>query len=168
MRIAATAFALLLGTGCLAPVRASVYATAPALAPSTAPVAISATADPAGARALGVVEASGQLPWTTLDTLVSEFRTRVASMGGDFGRIDSFATRRELVTETYDYDCGTDEVVYETRTVVGTAADGSTTWTTETVPVTRHVPRTCTGERTVEVATLALVGRALLTSGRTP
>lgn len=168
MRVAATVLPLLLGTGCLAPVRSSVYATAPALPPTTAPVAVSATRDPAGARTLGVVEASGHLPAATLAALVSEFRARVASMGGDFGRIDSFATRHEMVTETYQYDCGTDEIDHETRTVFGTAPDGTPTVSTETVPVVKHVPKTCTGERVVEVATLALVGRALLTEGRSP
>ncbi len=37
------------------------------------------------------------------------------------------------------------------------------TFTTEAVPVTRTVAKTCTGERQVEVATLTVVGRAFRT-----
>jgi hypothetical protein len=141
--------------------------TAP-LPPSTAPVAVSATSDPAGGRQLGVVEATGRRPAATLPLLVAELQARVAAVGGDFARIDSIVTKHELVTESYDYDCGTDVVEYETQVVTSTGADGMLSSSTVPVPVVRHVSRTCTGARTVEVATTTLLGRAFLTRGGTP
>jgi len=169
-RALATALALALATACvpIPPVTSSALVPDAPLPPSLGPVAISATRDPAGGRQLGIVEATGRQPGATLERLVAEFSLRVAGMGGDHGRIDSIATRHELVTEHYDYDCGTDETVLETRTVFTTGADGLPAFATETVPVTRHVSRTCTGERTVEVATTTLLGRAFTTHGRTP
>jgi hypothetical protein len=114
------------------------------------------------------VEASGRQPAAPLELLVSEFRARVAGIGGNYGRIDSIQTRHDMVTETYDYDCGTDEVAFETQTTSSIGADGAPTFTTQTVPVTRRVSKTCTGEKTVEVATTTLLGRAFLTRVRTP
>jgi hypothetical protein len=155
---------LLLAAGC-SQVRSSAYVIGQPLPPSTAPVEVSATRDLPRAQELGVVEVHGRLPVATLERLVLEFRGRVAAMGGDYGRIDSFATRHEMVTETYDYECGTSESTVETQTVTSVGADGTPTVSTESVPVTRYVSKTCTGERRVEVATLTLVGRALRASG---
>ena len=154
---------LLLGAGC-AQVQSSAFVTGRPLPPSTGPVEVSATRDPPGAEVLGVVEVHGRPPTATLESLVTEFCRGVASVGGDYGRIDSFATRHEMVTERYDYECGTTETEYQTQTVSGMGPDGSPTFTTQTVPVTKYVSKTCTGERQVEVATQTLVGRAFRTS----
>jgi hypothetical protein len=124
--------------------------------------------DPTASRQLGIVEATGRRPAATLEQLVAEFRTRVAAMGGDFGRIDSIATTHEMVTESYDYDCSEEVLEFETQTVSTIGPDGTPSFTTQTVPVTRHVPKTCTGERTVEVATTTLLGRAFLSGWRNP
>jgi hypothetical protein len=109
----------------------SAYPTGPQLAAATGPVRLSATRDPARARQLGVVEAHGDRRRATLLAIADEFRGRVASLGGDAGRIDGFATRFDMVTETYTYGCGTPKM-----------------------------PMTCTGTRQVEVPTLTLTGRA--------
>lgn len=131
-------------------VGSSALATGPKLAASSAPVRLSSTRDPARAQPLGVVEAHGDRRVATLDAIAEEFRGRVASLGGDVGRIDNFATRYEMVTETYSYDC-------------------STTMTTGYPPMTTRIPRTCSGTRTVEVPTLTLTGRAFKAArGATP
>ena len=65
-----------------------------------------------------------------------------------------------MVTETYDYECGTTETQTETQSVLRTGPDGSTTYETEFVPVSRYISKTCTEERRVEASTLTLVGRA--------
>ena len=165
-----TALALGIATACvpIPPVTSSAVVPDAPLPTSTAPVTISATSDPAGGRQLGIVEATGRQPAATLELLVAELRARVAGMGGNYGRIDSIATRHEMVTETYDYDCSTDEFEVETQTVTTIGPDGMPTFTTQTVPVTKHVSKTCTGERSVEVATTTLLGRAFLTRGRMP
>lgn len=49
-----------------------------------------------------------------------------------------------------------------TRTVVGSGAEGSSI-STETVPVTEYVPKTCYDTRWVEVATFSMTGRAFRT-----
>ena len=120
----------LLSSGCTG-IGSSAYATGPGLAPSTGPVRLSATRDPSGARPLGVVEAHGDRRRATVPAIAEEFRARVASLGGDAGRIDSFATKYEMVTETYMYQCGAPKM-----------------------------PMTCTGTRQVEVPTLTFTGRA--------
>lgn len=147
-----------LATGCTT-VGSSAYTTGPRLAPSASPVRVSATRDPAAGAELGAVEAHGHPP-ATLAALVEEFRGRVASLGGNYGRIDGFATRYEEVQEEYSYDCGTTETRYETRTDFRPGADGTSTIITETVPVTEYVPKTCHDTRWVEVATFTLTGRA--------
>jgi len=144
-------------------VQSSGFTISHAVAPSSASVRVSATRDPPKAEELGVAEAHGTVPAATLDALLSEFRARVASMGGDYGRIDTLGTRHEMVTETYTYDCSTTETVTDTRTVSHVNPDGTVTFTTEAVPVTRTVSKTCIGERQVEVATLTVVGRAFRT-----
>jgi len=130
---------LALGAGCTS-VGSSAYASGPRLAPSSAPVLLSATRDPSGAGALGVVEAHGDRRSASLAMIGDAFRSSVASLGGDAGRIDSFVTRWEIVTEAYTYACG-----------------GPKT------------PMTCTGSRQVEVPTFTLTGRAFkLAPGATP
>ena len=143
----------------------SAYATSPTVFPSDAPVRLSATRDPIGARELGVAEAHGRMTLVTLEALISEFRSRVASLGGNYGRIDRLATKDELVEESYSYECGSTETELESRTVTRMNPDGSMTSTTETVPVTKYVSRTCTGTQEVEVVTLTVVGRAFRTVG---
>jgi hypothetical protein len=112
-------------------VGSSAYATGPKLEASTGPVLLTATRDPMGAQPLGVVEAHGDMRRATLFAVSEEFRARVASLGGDAGRVDSIATRYETHRETYTYSCGTPTALM-----------------------------TCTGSRQVEVPTLTLAGRA--------
>ncbi len=163
MRVASTASFLLLAAAC-SQVQSSAHMTGRPLPPSTAPVEISATRDVPNAEELGVIEAHGRLPAATLQALVTEFSVRVASMGGDYGRIDNLATKHEMVTENVDYECGTFETEIQTQTVSQTGPDGSTTFSTQSVPVTKYVSKTCTEARRVEAATLTLVGRAFRTS----
>ncbi len=163
MRAAAPASLLLLTASC-AQFQSSAFITGRALPPSTDPVEISATRNPAGAKELGVIEAHGRLPVATLEALVAEFRTRVASIGGDYGCIDHLATRHEMVTETRDYECGSSETETEMQSVLQTGPDGSSSFVTESVPVSRYVSKTCTEQVQVEVATLSLVGRAFRTA----
>ena len=122
---------------------------------------ISATRDPVGGVELGAVEAHSHGP-ASLVALMEELRSRVASLGGDFARIDGLATRYEMVREEYSYDCRTTETRYETRTVVGSGVEGTST-STESVPVTEYVPKTCHDTRWVEVATFSMTGRAFRT-----
>jgi hypothetical protein len=167
VRVARAAPLLLLAASCAHAVQSSAYATGRTGAPSLDPVEIGATRAPSDAEELGLVEAHASPSAGTLQALVAEFRERVASLGGDYGRIDSMATRYELVAERYDYECGGTETVMETQTTSRTGADGVPVLETESVPVTRYVSRTCTGERMVEAATLTLVGRAFRRAGGT-
>lgn len=129
-------------------------------APLSGPVSVSATRDLPGAEELGIVEAHGIRPAAPLGEILAAFRSRVAELGGDYGRIDGFATRFEEVTESYTYDCGTNVTETQTRNVSTPGPNGTSTSRTETVTVTRHQPRTCTGTRQVEAATFTLTGRA--------
>ena len=131
-----------------------------------APVEISATRDPSMAKELGLAEAHGRMPAATLEAVISEFRSRVASMGGNYGRIDTLATKDEVIQEQYSYECGYTVTSTETRTVTQVNPDGSTSFTTENVPVTQYVSQTCNGVRDVEVVTLSVVGRAFRMEGR--
>jgi hypothetical protein len=143
----------------------------PAVSSPAAPVVltpVSATTVPEGAEEIGILEAHGRRPVARLDELLNEFRARIVSMGGNFGRIDQFPTKYEMVTETYTYDCGHDEFSTESRTVCNTDFKGNSHCSSQSVPVTRHVPKTCTGTRVVEAATLSLVGRAFHVPGETP
>lgn len=160
----ALALALLALSGCSA-VQSSALPTGPRLAPSTAPVAVFVTRDPPDADEIAIVEAHGRRPVATLEALLGELRSRVAGLGGDRARIDGFATRYEMVTESYTYDCGTTEMRTETRTVSRPGPNGTSTMSTETVSVPRHVSKTCTGTRTVEAAVLTLTGRAFRARG---
>lgn len=164
MRIAGAA-SLLLVTACAAlRVESSAHVTGRTLPPSSEPVEVGATSSPPpGAEELGIVEVHGRLAVATLEQLVAEFRGRVAKLGGDRGQVDALSTRYEWVTEEYTYDCSTTETVVETHLVTHVGPDGSVTTSFETVPVTNTVSKTCTGDRQVEVATMALVGRAFLT-----
>jgi len=156
---------LLLSAACVhAAARSSAVATGAPLPSSDRPVSVLLTHDPDDATEIGIVEADGRRPVATLDSLLAEIRSRAASLGGDVARIDRFATRYEMVTETYQYDCSTTETRMEPRTVVQTHADGTTTTFTEWIPVPQLVSRTCTGTRQVEVGTLTLTGRAFRTT----
>jgi hypothetical protein len=155
---------LALASGCTA-VESSVLPTGPRLPPSAAPVKVFTIRDPPGAEEVAIVEAHGKRPVATLEALLAEFRGRVAAVGGDRARIDGFATRYELVEESYTYDCGTTEMRTETRTVSRPGPNGTSSMSTETVSVPHHVSRTCTGTRTVEVAVLTLTGRAFRAKG---
>ncbi len=154
--------------GCISPVQSSALRTesAPVAVPARAdpaaapPVKVLLTHDPGGEAEIGVVEAHGRRPVATLEDLVAELRRRTLELGGDRVRVDAMGSRFELVTETYTYDCGTTTTDMQTRTVMGTDAQGHMTSRTETVPVTRHQPRTCTGSRQVEAETMTLTGRA--------
>jgi hypothetical protein len=144
----------LLVAGCIATTTASSGVSTSVPQPSsTAPVTLSATRDPERGQQVGLAEAHGRLPPATLETVAMEFASRVAQLGGDYGRIDAFGTRFETVTESYTYDCGT-------TMTVGTSADG--------VPITTYIPQSCTGYYDVEVGTLTLTGRAFRTQGATP
>jgi hypothetical protein len=174
---------LFLVPGCVT-VASSVYRSAPATPDSPPPpsgeaapaaesgaaarwaeLPVSGTRDPAGAVELAVVEVHGRRTVATLASLVDEFRRRVAEVGGDHARIDRFATKYEMVSEPYTYDCGQTRTEHQTRTVSRTDAQGRSYSQVETVPVTRHEPKTCFGTRQVEAATLTLTGRALRTPG---
>ena len=139
--------------------QSSAVATGPVSAPVTGPVSVLLSQDPPEARELGIVEAHGTQP-VELESLLAEFRARVASLGGDVARIDSFATRYEIVSELYTYDCSMLETHTEMRTVSHTEADGSITYATESVLVTEFVSKTCSEFRSHEEATLTLTGRA--------
>ncbi len=153
-----------------ATVTSSADLTGPPAPPSTAPgaVRVAFTRDPSGAEELGIVEAHGRRPGATLDALVEELRSRVATVGGDVARVDAFATTYENVTEAYTYDCGTTRTTSEPRTVSRSGPDGRMTTQTEMTTVTKHEPKTCTGYRQVEVAVLTLTGRAFRTKGPNP
>lgn len=131
--------------------------------PAQAPVHLSATRDPARADELGYAEAHVTMEPGALANAVAVFRERVAALGGDSGRIDSIATKHEIVTETWTYECGTTETTTETRMVLRVNADGVFVPDTETVTVSNYVPRTCTQTRDVEAVTLTVVGRAFRT-----
>jgi hypothetical protein len=170
-------------------ISSSVYPTAAPAPPGAAAaplparasaVPVTLTRDPPGAVEVAVVEVHGPIASHVLHTtsghhagstaapvtlagLVAEFRRRVAEVGGDHARIDRFATRYETISDTYTYDCSTTETTFETRTTWRTDSQGRSQPQTESVPVTKREPKTCTGTRQVEVATLALTGRALRT-----
>jgi len=142
--------------------QSSAVATRPVSAPITGPVSVLLSQDPQDAREVGIVEAHGTQP-VELESLLAEFRARVASLGGDVARIDSFATRYEIVSELYTYDCSMFESHTEMQTVSHTGADGTTTYTTESQLVTEFVSKTCSEVRSHEEATLTLTGRAFRT-----
>jgi hypothetical protein len=160
--LALTLLALL--SGCTG-VQSSALPTRPGLAPSSAPVVVFTTRDPPGAEEVAIVEAHGRRPVATLEALLAEFQGRVAAVGGDRARVDGFATRYEMVTESYTYECGTTEHRTETRTVSRPGPNGTSTMSTESVTVPHHVSKTCTGTRTVEAAVLTLTGRAFRARG---
>lgn len=157
-----------LAVGCAPVVASSGVMTHAALAPSSSSstVTLSATLDPSGAEEIGIVEAHG--PAATFAQVAAEFRARVAALGGNFGRIDSFATRHELRTETRTYECGSYETQMQLQSSTTTGPDGSPVVTSEMVPVTVYVSKTCTDEQQVEHATLTLVGRAFRTPKESP
>jgi hypothetical protein len=88
---------------------------------------------PSNARELGVVQAHSDQ--TDITRLMPEFVSRVASLGGNFGKIDDITTTYEMrtVTTTQSYSCGS-----------------------------VNAPRSCmrTVTSTVEVPTTRVLGRA--------
>jgi len=106
---------------------------APVNGPHAGPVIVRATDIPPGAKQVAAVEANGTS--APLATIMSEFVQKVASVGGDYGKIDSIRTKFDMVTttNTYSYSCGSPQA-----------------------------PATCTGTNTSthEVATTTVVGRA--------
>ena len=147
----ASASALFLAVGCTT-VHSSAVRTATASPPTTSAVTLSATRDPPNAQQVGLVEAHGQPPLASLTAITGQFSAQVAKLGGDYGRIDSFGTRFEIVAQPYSYECGS-------NVITGASADG--------VPTTTYISQTCTGETDVEVGTLTLTGRAFRTQRAT-
>lgn len=143
---------LVFGPGCSS-VRSSAIATSAPLSPYLSGVTLSATHDPPNAEQVGIVEAHGQRGPGTLSAVALEFTSRVAKLGADYGRIDSFATKFETVSQSYLYDCGT-------TVTLGVSTDG--------VPITSYLPMTCTGYTEAEIGTLTLTGRAFRTQPATP
>lgn len=112
-------------------VQASSVATAEALpAAAIESVRVSGLAAPAGARQLGIVEAKGSAGISIVE-LIANARASAAAMGANLVCVDAVSTKYERVTQTYTYTCGD----------------------------SKH-PQTCTGVRTVEVATPSLIGHA--------
>jgi hypothetical protein len=128
--------------------------------PTRGPVAVRLTQEPIDAEELGIVEAHGRRPAATLQQVLAELTGRVAALGGDIARVDAFATRYEMLSENYTYDCGTTETRQEPRTVTRSGPNGTMTTATEYVTVTQHEPKTCNGVRQVEAGTLTIRGRA--------
>ncbi len=155
-------------SACVTP-GSSAWTPGPPRSPAAAPARVVFVADPPGAEQVGIVEAHGPRPGVTLEALVAELGARGASVGADVVRVDRFATRYELVPETYTDVCGTETYTdTEVRTVSRTDPDGSVHVDTETVTVTKERPKECTGTREVEAAVLSLVGRAFRTRGGPP
>lgn len=103
--------ALLSASGCVhtrssaVPSDAAKVQTGPVDAARVAGVKVRAMEVPEGATDLGVVEANG-LGGSTIEDVVAEFRLRVASLGGNYAKVDSVKTKFETVTQTYSYTCG--------------------------------------------------------------
>lgn len=98
-------------------------------------VRVFAVAAPPEAREVGIVQVDSV---EELARAVIEFQNRVADLGGDVGLIDRYTTSFEIVSSTsqQSYSCGT-----------------------------QQSPQTCTRQVTQqrEVATLHLIGRAMIT-----
>jgi hypothetical protein len=150
---------LLLGCAC-STVESSALRTTPSAPPNQGQVAVRFTQEPTDADELGIVEAHGRRPAATLQQVMAELTGRVAALGGDIARVDAFATQYEMLSESYTYDCGTTETRQEPRTATRTGPSGTMTTVTEYATVTHHEPKTCTGVRQVEGATLTIRGRA--------
>ena len=173
-------------------------------------VAVRLTNDPADAAEIAVVEAhapawfgtgrdvssgkiaSGPRGGPTLQALVEELKRRTASVGGDVARVDTFATKYDVVRESYSYDCSETKTEMVTKTTTeprtktrtdctpassfgGSIGGGCRTTTdtewvtvTKTEPETKRVQKTCTGLRDVEAGVITLTGRAFRTSGAKP
>ena len=153
--------------GCATP-SSSAWTPRPPPPPSGRPVRVVFFEGADGAEELGVVEANGRRPLVSLDAIVAELQGRAAAVGADVVRVDGFATRYETVRQEYTYDCSTIEMRMETSAVTVVGADGTPQTSFVTMPVTETVPKTCTGWQDVEVATLALTGRAFRTNGAPP
>jgi hypothetical protein len=154
------AVALLSIPGACATAHSSALATGPTTAAPHGVVSVLLSRNPLHADELGIIEAHGTRPGTSLEKILDEFRSRVESLGGDVARVDAFSTRYEIVSEPYTYECGYTETTTETRTESSVGPDGSPTTSTVMVPVTQYVSRTCTGYRSEEVAVLTVTGRA--------
>lgn len=111
MRIAFAAAALALLAGCSS-VGGSAIRTGSVRLPSYAgPVAVYASGrPPEGAVDLGVVEVHAAQQEATVDTLLPQFVSKVAQIGGDVAVVDGVRARFEIVprthVETFYYTCG--------------------------------------------------------------
>jgi hypothetical protein len=135
---AGLALVLLATTGACTGIRSSSVRTGEAAyAPHQGPVRLTAFYVPPAAQEVGLVQVRGPRP---IPELADEFQREVAKLGGDWGVVETIATKFEFVTrtESYSYSCG----------------DSKT-------------PRTCNGTRVVseEVGTTQLVGRAYRVGG---
>jgi hypothetical protein len=126
MVVAGIAYALL---GCEPRVESSAVVLSPVSGRHAGPIILRATDVPPGAKQVASVEANGT--GATLSKIMNEFTQKVASVGGDFGKIDSIRTKFDMITttQTYTYTCGsatctgTNTSTHEvaTTTVVGRA-----------------------------------------------
>jgi hypothetical protein len=94
--------------GCEPPVVSSaVPSSAAQLGAPVRPVMLSSLGVPPGARELGLVQAHSNQ--TDIRKIMPEFVARVASLGGNFGKVDDITTSYEMqtVTTTQSYSCGT-------------------------------------------------------------
>ncbi len=113
----------LLAVGC-SQVGSSSIRTGGYVPPYQGIVTLRATEIPPSATALGPVEAYGT--GAELSAVMEEFASQVATLGGDFGKIDRMGVRFEVVTttRTETYPCGNTQC---TR-VVPTAIEVGTTF----------------------------------------
>jgi hypothetical protein len=130
---------LVLGCAC-STVGSSALRTAPSAPATQGPIAVRFTQDPVDADELGIVESYGLRPTADLQQVMAELTGRAAALGGDIVRVDAFATRFELFSETYTYDCATTMTTTDSMTV--------------------FQPQTCIGFQEVEGVILTIRGRA--------
>ncbi len=157
MRAAAAWLALVCGCST---VGSSAVRTASVVPGGREPVVVQFTQKPADADELGIVEAQGRGPAAKLQQVLAELTGRVAALGGNLARVDAFATRYDVVNESYTYDCGTTGTRLEPRSVTRPGPNRSMATITEVVPVSYHQPKTCNGVRKIETPTLTFRGRA--------
>jgi hypothetical protein len=138
IRLAAIALsAVTMAFACTPVVHTSAVATAPAAAPSTGPVRVSAMIVPRGVPQLGIVQAHSDQ--TDITQIMPSLVKQVADLGGNYLKIDDITTTYGMQTRsrTENYSCGTSKY-----------------------------PRTCTRTvtETVEVPTTRILGRAYRTA----
>jgi hypothetical protein len=113
---------------CQPPVISSAVPTSPGQAPiSLRPVMLSSLTVPPNARELGVVQAHSDQ--ADISRLMPEFVSRVAGLGGNFGKIDDITTSYEMrsVTSTQSYSCGTASAPRSCSRVVTSVVEVPTT-----------------------------------------